>query len=229
MSLKDTLRNKLDSELYTKVIDALGDNFNYDVVPRKRLNDVIEQRDSYRDQLEALGGSQAAGGKEDDDPDDDPKGKDSGKGKGTQPSAQPSQQKAVDEEALRKQFQEEKDNAILELKVQYAGLDALREAGCVDPELAFGLLDKSKLTFGDDKKLTGIQEQIEGLKGSKAFLFGANKGGRQGTPGGTGKEGGSGKFETVSTKEDFLKLSTNDQAAFKEAHPDMFKKFLNEF
>ena len=33
MSLKDTLRQKLTPELFTQVTDALGDDFNFDVVP----------------------------------------------------------------------------------------------------------------------------------------------------------------------------------------------------
>ena len=114
------------------------------------------------------------------------------------------------------------------MRIQYAGLDALRNANAVDPDLVFTLIDKSKLKFDDSGKLTGIDEQIAALKTSKPNLFpdGGNKGGRKDTPGGTGKDGGSEKFETVKSKEDFLKLSTADQLKFKEAHPDVFKSYL---
>ena len=72
MSLKDTLRQKLTPELFTQVTDALGDDFNFDVVPRSRLNKVIGQRDTLKEQLEtALKGTQTKGGSEDDDDDDD--------------------------------------------------------------------------------------------------------------------------------------------------------------
>ena len=68
MSLKDTLRQKLTPELFTQVTDALGDDFNFDVVPRSRLNKVIGQRDTLKEQLEtALKGTQTKGGSEDDD------------------------------------------------------------------------------------------------------------------------------------------------------------------
>ena len=71
MSLKDTLRQKLTPELFTQVTDALGDDFNFDVVPRSRLNKVIGQRDTLKEQLEtALKGTQTKGGSEDDDDDD---------------------------------------------------------------------------------------------------------------------------------------------------------------
>ena len=42
-----------------------------------------------------------------------------------------------------------------------------------------------------------------------------------------GKDGGDEGFETVKTKDDFLKLSTNAQMAFKKANPEVFKTFLN--
>ena len=80
----------------------------------------------------------------------------------------------------------------------------------------------------DSGKLTGLEEQIEALKTSKPNLFPTDDGdgGRKKTPGGTGKTGGSEKFEQVKSKEDFLKLSTADQIKFKEAHPDVFKSYL---
>lgn len=221
MSFRDTLRNRLGSELFTQVVDALGDDFNFDLVPRKRLNDVIRQRNELQEKLDNLGVPQTQGA--------DGEGKPSA-GQQPAPAQQQPQQPAtaIDETALRQQYEQEKNTAIQELRIQYAGLDALRNAGAVDPDLAFTLLDKSKLTLGEDGKLSGCDEQIEALKTSKGFLFGAS-GGRNNTPGGTGKEGGSERFEKVTTKEDFLKMPTADQAAFKEAHPDVFKRFLNEF
>ena len=40
-----------------------------------------------------------------------------------------------------------------------------------DVGLVAGLLDKSKLILSDDGKLTGLEDQIKGLKESKPFLF----------------------------------------------------------
>ena len=224
MSLKDTLRQKLTPELFTQVTDALGDDFNFDVVPRSRLNKVIGQRDTLKEQLEtALKGTQTKGGSEDDDDDDfqmpdTTKGKDKSKKDGT----------TLTEEEIQRRINEATQQAQNEVRIQYAGLDALRNANAVDPDLVFTLIDKSKLKFDDSGKLTGIDEQITALKTSKPNLFpdGGNKGGRKDTPGGTGKDRGSEKFETVKSKEDFLKLSTADQLKFKEAHPDVFKSYL---
>lgn len=225
MSLKDTLRQKLTPELFTQVTDALGDDFNFDVVPRSRLNKVIGQRDTLKEQLEtALKGTQTKGGSEDDDDDDDFQMPDTTKGKGKQKSSGAT----LTEEEVQQRINEATKQAQNEVRIQYAGLDALRNANAVDPDLVFTLIDKSKLKFDDSGKLTGIDEQITALKTSKPNLFpdGGNKGGRNNTPGGTGKDGGSEKFETVKSKEDFLKLSTADQLKFKEAHPDVFKSYL---
>lgn len=228
MSLRDTLREKLGSELYTKVIDALGDDMNYDLVPRSRLNEVIRQRDEARDQLANFSGSQTKAGKgvsNIDDPDDTK----ASQNPGNQQLPKSTPKQVVDEEALRKQFAQEKENAILELKIQYAALDALRNANSVDPDLAFTLLDKSKLAFGEDGKLTGIEEQLTTMKENKSYLFAQGKATRDTTPGGTGKTGGGSQFESVTTKEAFLKLNTKDQLAFKNAHPEIFKRFLEDY
>lgn len=226
MSLKDTLRQKLTPELFTQVTDALGDDFNFDVVPRSRLNKVIGQRDTLKEQLEAaMKGTQTSrsGGNSDDDDDDDDfqmpdlsKGKGKGKTTGLTP------------EEVARQIEEATKNARTEMTIQFAGLDALRNANAVDPDLVFTLIDKSKLKLDDSGKLTGMEEQIEALKTSKPNLFPTDdgEGGRKKTPGGTGKTGGSEKFEQVKSKEDFLKLNTADQIKFKEAHPDVFKSYL---
>lgn len=227
MSLKDTLRQKLTPELFTQVTDALGDDFNFDVVPRSRLNKVIGQRDTLKEQLEsALKGTQTKGGSEDDDDDDDFQMPDTTKGKGK--GKKQSSGTTLTEEEIQRRINEATQQAQNEVRIQYAGLDALRNANAVDPDLVFTLIDKSKLKFDDSGKLTGIDEQITALKTSKPSLFpdSSNKGGRNNTPGGTGKDGGSEKFETVKSKEDFLKLSTADQLKFKEAHPDVFKSYL---
>lgn len=227
MSLKDTLRQKLTPELFTQVTDALGDDFNFDVVPRSRLNKVIGQRDTLKEQLEAaLKGTQTKGGSEDGDDDDDFQMPDTTKGKGN--GKQKPSETTLTEEEIQRRINEATQQAQNEVRIQYAGLDALRNANAVDPDLVFTLIDKSKLKFDDSGKLTGIDEQITALKTSKPNLFpeSGNKGGRKDTPGGTGKDGGSEKFETVKSKEDFLKLSTADQLKFKEAHPDVFKSYL---
>lgn len=217
MSLYDTLRKCLTPEQFTTVTDALGDDFDYDMVPRSRLNKVIKQRNDLRDQLAK--GSQLSGGKtgEDDDDDDDA---------GT-PKGKPKSEK-VDIDALRAQWQKEQNDAVKEVKIQYAALEKLRAANVIDPDLIWSssVLDKSKIDLDDKGALTGLDDQLTQLKTDKAHLF---KTGTEGVPGGTGKDGGEGggdKGGTVSTRADFLKLSIEDQLKFKQDHPEVFKTFL---
>lgn len=40
-----------------------------------------------------------------------------------------------------------------------------------DTDIVAGLIDKSKLIFGEDGKITGLDEQVKALKESKGFLF----------------------------------------------------------
>lgn len=40
-----------------------------------------------------------------------------------------------------------------------------------DEDLAAGLIDKEKLVIGDDGKIVGLDEQLDGLKESRSFLF----------------------------------------------------------
>ena len=44
MTFLETLRKNLTPEQLTAVQDAVGDDFDWDLVPRSRLNKVIKQR-----------------------------------------------------------------------------------------------------------------------------------------------------------------------------------------
>ena len=222
MSFYDTLRKNLTPELFTQVTDQLGDDFDFDLVPRSRLNKVIKQRNELRDQLAEGSQPQGSKGKAPNEDDDDDDFQMPGKGKGKSAGQE------VDVEALKKQWEQEQGNAVNEVKMQYAALEKLRAANAIDPELIWqaGLIDKSKLTVEADGTVKGLDEAITELTKNRANLFGKAKG-KDGVEGGTGKDGGDEGFATVKTKEDFLKLSTQDQMAFKKANPEVFKTFLN--
>lgn len=219
MSLYDTLRNKLTPDLLTQVTDALGDDFDYDQVPRSRLNKVIRQRNALREQIE--GSTQPIGttGSVDDDDDDDVTvTKTTTKRKG-----QP-----LDEAALRAQWEQEQNTRENRMRVEFAALNYLRDAGAIDPDLVMSLLklDDYKL---ENNVLVGIEEPVNALKSTKGYLFGTTgTTGRQTAESGTGKKEGSEGNDggTDTTKEEFLKLSYQEQMDFKTKHPEQFKKFL---
>lgn len=190
MSIIERLKKNLSPEQYTAVMDALGDDFDFDLVPRSRLNKVISQRNTLRDQLAS--GLQTDG--------------DDGEGEGNEPTPAPKAKakvpaagagtgdKTFTEEDLNKRVAES-EKAI---KMRYAAIQQLKDAGALDADLIFnseGLLDKSKLTFEDATGLGGLEDQITALKESKGFLFNAgNNGGGKGkgkakedAPAGTGK------------------------------------------
>lgn len=213
MSLYDSLRKALTPELFTQVTDALGDDFDYDVVPRARLNKVIKQRNELRDQLAGNPQPQRGAFKADEDDDELNNGK-------------PADNKLVNVTELKAQWQKEQDAAVKAVRIQYAALEKLRAANVIDPELIWSssVLDKSKIDLDDKGQLTGLDDMLTQLQKDKAHLF---KKASDGVPGGTGKNGGDdGKGASVSTKEDFLKLPIDQQIAFKQANPEVFKTFM---
>lgn len=87
---------------------------------------------------------------------------------------------AGDNEELKTQIQtlqddnkkkdEEYQNQLKDLQLSNA--IKLAVSGKVqDEDIVSNLIDKTKLILGDDGKVTGLDEQLKGLKESKAFLF----------------------------------------------------------
>lgn len=211
MSLYDSLRKALTPELFTQVTDALGDDFDYDQVPRSRLNKVINQRNELRDQLSGISQSQSSNSSNHESDEDE-------KQKATE---------QLDVEALKAQWLKEQGDAVRDVKLQYAALDKLRAAGAIDADLiwAAGLIDKSKIQQDDTGNFTGLDEVIDDLVTNRKNLFVTQT---QNAPSGTGKQGGEDSgFSTVSSRDEFLKLSYEDQMKFKAANPEVFKGWLS--
>ena len=212
MSLLDTLKKNLSPEQLTAVQDALGDDFNYDVVPRSRLNKVIQQRDEARVELRKLTGS----GEEDGEGSDGGAGKPSGASGFTQADLD----KAVNDAKTTHATE------IANLHKRYAARAKLQDAKFVDPDLVLsaGLIDLTKVTLDANGVVTGgLDDQISSLAQNKPYMVNGSGGGQRGT----GKQGGSDEFGSVTSKEEFLKLPTEKQIAFKQANPEVFKGFMN--
>ena len=222
MSLLDTLRKSLTPEQFASVQDALGDDFNYDMVPRSRLNTVIRQRDEARRQLQNPS-SQGGDGDGDDD-----EGNGSG-GAGNGAGAGAGSGKGFTQADIDAAVQAEKDKHatdIANIQKRYAATAKLREANFVDPELVIqaGLIDLDKITLDAAGTATaGLDDQISSLVQSKPYMVNSNGGAQRGT----GKDGGSNDFGSITSKEEFLKLPSDKQIEFKKANPEVFKGFMN--
>ena len=219
MSLLDTLRKNLTPEQLSAVQDALGDDFNYDVVPRSRLNKVIQQRDEARRQLNGAGGQSDEG--------DDGVGGSGASGAGSGNAGGAS--KGFSQADIDAAVQADKDKhatAMTNMQKRYAASAKLREANFVDPDLVLsaGLIDFEKITLDAAGTVTGgLDDQISSLAQSKPYMVGSNGGAQRGT----GKDGGGTDFGSVTSKEEFLKLSSEKQMEFKKANPEVFKGFMN--
>ena len=156
MSLLDTLKKNLTPEQFSAVQDALGDDFYYDVVPRSRLNKVIQQRDEARRQLNGAG-SNGQG----DDGDD---GEGSGNGAGSGAAGKGFTQADIDAAVNAAKADHEKQ--LKQLRMNHAVLAKLQEQNCVDPNLILsaGLIDTTKVTLDDNGVITGgLDDQLSSL------------------------------------------------------------------
>lgn len=174
MSLLETLKAKLDPEIFGKVEEALGDDFNYDLVPRSRLNKVIKQRNDLKTEVEDLR-SQVTNNDDDDDDDDTSKQSRTTKGKKDKDGGV----KTYTQEELEAEIQ--KNQAALQLKQAVIG--KLTEKGALDADLVYSLLDHTKIARNDKGEVTGLDDQLTEMTKSKGFLF------KDDVPGGTGKDG----------------------------------------
>lgn len=217
MSLLDTLKKNLTPEQFTAVQDALGDDFDDDMVPRSRLNKVIRQRNEARQQVQTLLNNGA--GTDDDDDDGN------GAGSGANSKSKGKQLTQADIDAAVQAEQQKHKDEIASMHKRYAAVAKLQASNFVDPDLVLsaGLIDLSKVTLDDNGAVTGgLDDQISSLAQNKPYLVNSNGGGQRGT----GKDGGGADFGAVTSKEEFMKLSTEKQIEFKKANPEVFKSFL---
>ena len=189
-TIQETLRKNLTPELFGQVMDALGDDFDFDLVPRSRLNKVIKQRNDLREQL--------AGNQQNPDIDDDDEGAGApATGKNNTGKGNPGE----DIKAIQKQHKVEMAN----LAIRYSALDKLRAAKAKDPELILkaGLLDLKGAKVSEDGATVtwpeGENDPFATLIKNESYKYlfeGAADEGKKddGVPAGTGKDSGdSGK------------------------------------
>jgi hypothetical protein len=200
-TLNETLRKNLTPEQYSQVMDALGDDFDFDLVPRSRLNKVIKQRNELREQL--AGNPQNPGIDDDDE------------GAGASPISNNNTGKGTTSEDI-KAMQKKHKTEMANLAIRYSALDKLRAAKAKDPELILkaGLLDTKGAKVSDDGTVIwpeGENDPFTALTKNESYKYlfevdtsAGDKGKGIDVPAGTGKDSGSDPGSGKSQLDDML-------------------------
>ena len=180
-NLGEILRKNLPQDVMSQIEDVVGDDYDWDVVPRTRLNKVIAQRNKLQETIDAGGANVDLSKyvtKEDHD-------------------------KALQDKET--ELTNLHNTALLNLRKQHAALDMLSAENVIDPQLLLdaGLIKLESLDFDDAGNLTGLTEQLTPLRESKGHLFGKSK-----AKAGTGKGGDNGTGD--DDKSDALDAQLND-------------------
>lgn len=164
MTLLEKLREKLGPELAGQVEDAVGDDFDWDFVPRARLNKVIGQRNTAQSKLQAYLDKQASNAEGDDDDDDISNAEGNN---GNTETRRHNKANEVNIDELNAQHQKDLAN----VAKRYAVLDLIRAKGALDPKLVLGQLDLDKMNLKEDDTLEGFDEQFNPWAESHSYMF----------------------------------------------------------
>jgi hypothetical protein len=166
-----TLKDILGDDLYKQVKEKLGDTEvivvdpNDPMVPKRRLDEVIAERNRYKEMVEERD-SQLADLKT--------WAKDN----------EVLKAQIAELQAKNKQVTEDYEKQLKEQRFAFAIERAVAKADARNVKAVVALLDASKISL-DGENLLGFDEQIAALKKSDPYLFGVELKGR--TPEGTGK------------------------------------------
>lgn len=164
MTLLEKLREKLGQELAGQVEDAVGDDFDWDFVPRARLNKVIGQRNTAQSKLQAYLDKQSSNAEGDDDDDDISNAEGNN---GNTETRRHNKANEVNIDELNAQHQKDLAN----VAKRYAVLDLIRAKGALDPKLVLGQLDLDKMNLKEDDTLEGFDEQFNPWAESHGYMF----------------------------------------------------------
>ena len=166
-----TLKKLLGEDLYDQVKEKLGDTEvtvvdpNDPMVPKRRLDEVIAERNRYKELVEERDAQLAdlkAGAKDN----------------------EVLKAQIAELQAKNKQAAEDYEKQLKEQRFAFAVERAVAKADARNVKAVVALLDTSKISL-DGENLLGFDEQIAALKESDPFLFGVDLKGRM--PEGTGK------------------------------------------
>ena len=166
-----TLKDILGDDLYKQVKEKLGDtevtvvDSNDPMVPKRRLDEVIAERNRYKEQVAERDTQLADLGAKAKDHDT-------------------LRVQIAELQAKNKQAAEDYEKQLKEQRFAFAVERAVAKADARNVKAVVALLDASKISL-DGENLFGFDEQVTALKKSDPFLFGVDLKGR--TPEGAGK------------------------------------------
>ena len=166
-----TLKDILGEDLYKQVKEKLGDaevavvDPDDPMVPKRRLDEVITERNRYKEQVAERDTQLADLGAKAKDHDT-------------------LRVQIADLQAKNKQAAEDYEKQLKEQRFAFAIERAVANADARNVKAVVALLDKTKISL-DGENLIGFDEQVAALKKSDPFLFGVDLKGR--TPEGAGK------------------------------------------
>lgn len=141
----------LTDDQATAVINAYSEALK-GYVPKSRLDEVIEERNGLRDQVEER----------------DKQIKTLGESAGDN---QALKDQIAELQAANKKASEEYENNLAQIRLDNAVELALTGAKAKNTKAARALLDLSKSKVGEDGKVEGLEAQIKSLQKSDAYLF----------------------------------------------------------
>lgn len=198
MSLKEIL----GEELYSQVADKLGDKkiaivSDGNWIPKNKFDDVNTEKNNYKTQVDNLN-------------------QELGKLK---KQLEDNQGATATIEDLQKQIKEKEEEMIKVRKQNAIKLEVLKANPRDVADILPHLKDES-ITINEDGTVTGLKEQLEGLKESKPYLFKEVE--PQGTGGSLGNGGrGTGK---VITKEEFEKMSYSEKVELYNKDQELYRE-----
>jgi len=199
------LKEILGEDLYKQVTEKLGDKKllidDGKLIPKHRLDEVIEQRNAYKEQLEQLNTKVS-------------------ELQGQVKDAETWKQKVDELQGLNEQIKSDLENKLKAQKVEFTIKERLLTEKARNPRAVMALLDMQKVVVDGDKVI-GLDEQINAIKESDPYLFAETqiKGQDPNFPDNTNNNE-SGPFGGYATKTEWAK---NDPRGYAEARKRGFK------
>lgn len=144
--------------------------------------------------------------------------------------------KAAGNEALLQQIQQLQDEnkanvekyqkELAETQRTFALDSALKDAKVRNVKAAKALLDLEKIKLGDSGALEGLNEQLEALKQSDAYLFAEEQ--QQQPPSFTPPGNPMPPGGTIMTREEFAKKSYAERVKFQQENPTAFSELFSK-